>query len=153
MHSPQAIPSTARQFLGVPFAHQGRSLHGLDCLGLLILTAQTLDLRFHGKPATALDEVDYSHRPDVARLYGKLAENLTPVSTDEMQPGDIALFTIAARAQHLGIIGDYQGPCEGKEKSAHALSLIHAYAPARKVVEHRFCQTWQSRVFQMFRMV
>ena len=57
------VIACARQLVGVRFAHQGRSVAGLDCLGLLLLTARTLGLQFDGMGVEALDVPHYGARP------------------------------------------------------------------------------------------
>ena len=61
------IADTARNYLGVPFVHQGRSPQGLDCVGLLVQVAEDLGFEAH-------DFAAYSLRPSskqLMRLIGK----------------------------------------------------------------------------------
>ncbi len=140
----QDVLRVARSWLGVPFAHQGRSRAGVDCLGLLVMVAKDLNLSFHGENATQVDELHYSHRPDVMRLEAGLRRYLLPVKCEDMALADILLMRIDGAPQHLGIISDYaDGTCFG---------LIHAYAPARKVVEHHLAEYWQAEIAQVFRL-
>lgn len=146
-----AIVASARGCLGVPFVHQGRSSHGLDCLGLLLCVAEKLELTFDGQPASALDVPTYGMRPDVALLKAKLDRylvevSLTPTLSREQErrlcPGDIVLLKINGSPQHLAIITDY--PMDGE------LGMIHAYAPAGKVVEHRYDRFWQRMTYAAY---
>ena len=138
------VTRAARGWLGVPFAHQGRSRCGVDCLGLLVMVASELGLAFENKTARACDEVTYGHRPDTQRLYQALARYLVPVDRQIMAPADIALMQVEGLPQHLAIISDY--PQSGQ------LGMIHAYAPARKVVEHRLCEHWRTQLHAAFRL-
>ena len=118
------IVAAARGLLGVRFAHQGRSEAGLDCLGLLLLSADRAGVRINGLSPLALDVPDYGARPDAALLQSKLGEHL--VAVRQARPGDILLLRIDGRAQHLALVSDYpqQGMC----------GMIHAYAATRNVV-------------------
>jgi cell wall-associated NlpC family hydrolase len=134
------IVNIARKYVGTPFVHQGRSPHGVDCLGLLIMVANELNL--HGRdglPLVAHDNLNYSRNPDTENLLNKLCACLTPKITPEI--GDIGLFKIDGNAQHLAIISDYNND---------NLGLIHAYQNVNAVVEHNFSQNWKNRLVQLF---
>ena len=141
-HPSEIIVRFARHYLGVPFAHQGRSRAGLDCLGLLVCVARDAGLRVGGRLAADFDETNYAHLPDEKRLYCGLARVLYEVETGRMQTGDVALMRIDGAVRHLGIIAEYP---------AGGFSLIHAYAPARKVVEHRLDADWRAKIIHIFR--
>lgn len=141
----QDVVMAARGWLGVKFHHQGRSrLAGVDCLGLLVKVAEECALMKDGQALAALDQTDYGRNPDPAYLLARLAEVLEPVAAHALEPGDVGVFRIDGRAQHLAIIGMHAVPGE--------FSMIHAYAPLRKVVEHRFDATWRERMAAAFRL-
>lgn len=133
------IVAAARHYLGVPFAHQGRSGAGLDCLGLLVCVANDCALCLDGKPVVRFDETDYGHYPDAAYLRSQLEQVLRPC--DEIKAGQVALLHHDGSDRHLAIVGDY---------GESGVSLIHAYAPARVVVEHRLDENWKGRVAALF---
>lgn len=145
------IVTAARGWLGTRFAHQGRvkatAQHkgGCDCLGLLVGVAKELGLR--RREGTALralsdyDRTDYGHIPDGARLQFLLEEALVPVTVQEVEPGDILLFRFDGNPQHLAIVSDYP----------QGLGIIHAYAEARKVIEHRLDEAWRGRIVRAYR--
>lgn len=138
------IVREARSLLGVKFRHQGRSREaGIDCLGMLVLVAQGCGFRFEGETVEAHDRTDYGHHPDTAFLEASLHRFLLPAG--QMQVGDVGLFLIDKRPQHLGVVTDY--PAAGE------FGLIHAYAPVRKVVEHRLDELWKERLAGLFRFV
>lgn len=139
----EAVVACARALLGVRFRHQGRSaVHGLDCLGFLMVVAEGADVTFGGLPPASLDETDYGTRPDAAALKAKLGQWLVPVEV--AQPGDVVLLEIQGEPQHLALVGDY--------RQAGELSLIHAYAPARKVVEHRYDESWRRATWAIYQL-
>ena len=126
------IIAAARSALGVPFKHQGRSLSGMDCAGLVVHVARSLNLDY-------IDGDGYSRRP-----YGGLLETaldgqpcLERVTT--RQPGDVLLMRFTGEPQHLGIFtGD---------------ALIHSYANVGKVCEHWIDEAWARRIARVYRFV
>ena len=113
---------------------------GCDCLGLVVGVVDELGLKDkHGQSLAGYDEIAYSKEPDGAYLTQKLTDLLEEVQ--EPQAGDLALFSVRDNPQHLAIITDYEG----------SLGMIHAYAPARRVVEHRLDDDWNSRLVKVFR--
>lgn len=138
------IITAARGFLGTRFHHQGRLKKtdnhkgGIDCLGLLIGIAQELKL-----PFTQYDETDYSHYPDVHKLRQKLSCAMQEISKENIQAGDIILLNIDGNPQHLAIVSEISGQ----------LAIIHAYAPARSVVEHLLDDWWRQRIVTVFRVI
>lgn len=149
------IVAAARSWVGTAFAHQGRRKAcgadpgGVDCLGLLVGVAAECGLSRHGRALAACDRRDYGHYPDEQRLYESLARYLTAVPPAALQPGDACLMRIDGTARHLGIIGEYC--CAADSAKARYLTLIHAYAPARRVVEHRLDVQWRERAVAAFR--
>lgn len=148
MELSERIVAAARGWIGTHFCHQGRRKKqvghggGVDCLGLLVGVAAECGLSHGGQWLAALDERDYGHFPDRGRLRGALEHYLQPVSVGAIAAGDVLLLRVDGLAQHVGIVGDYAGG---------ELSLIHAYAPARAVVEHRLDGQWQGQIEAAFR--
>lgn len=135
----------ARKFLGVRFEHQGRDPgHGLDCLGLLLIVAERAGLEFDGLTPMALDRRDYRLRPDAAQLELQLRRLLNPIEPSRAALGDVVLLSIDGSPQHLALLSDYPLPGE--------LGMIHAYAVARKVVEHRYDAHWRKATHAAFEL-
>jgi cell wall-associated NlpC family hydrolase len=57
---------------------------------------------------------------------------------DAARAGDIALFRFQGAAQHVAILSSKD-------------SIIHAFAPAKKVVETGLGTTWQTRCLGLYR--
>ncbi len=144
MTTPHEVIACARQFSGVRFAHQGRSVAGLDCLGLLLITAKTLGLQFEGVGVEAFDVPHYGTRPDAMLLRKKLDTHLHAIEKNEVREADIVLLKIDGMPQHLALLTDYPMTQE--------LGMIHAYAPAREVVEHRYDEHWQRNTYRAYRL-
>lgn len=144
------IVACARGWIGTRFHHQGRlkksASHkgGVDCLGLLAGVADEMQFRHtDGTALAAQDETFYSHYPDTRRLQEKLAELMREIPVGGIEAGDILLLSIDNNPQHLAIVGHVES----------GLSIIHAYAPARSVVEHAIDAWWQQRIVAAFRII
>lgn len=137
------IITQARTWLGTPFHHQARLKGvGCDCLGLVVGVVGELGLKDkHGQLIAGYDEIAYSKEPNGKYLTQKLTNLLEEVPITQAQAGDLALFLVRDNPQHLAIITDYE----------RTLGMIHAYAPARRVVEHRLDDDWNSRLVKLFR--
>lgn len=143
------VVAHARGWIGTRFHHQGRlkktDTHrgGVDCLGLLIGVVNELDLRLpDGSKFSDKDEAFYSHYPDTQHLREVLAEVMQEIPIEGIEMGDVALLSVDNNPQHLAIISD----------AAVGLGMIHAYAPARAVVEHGFDEWWRKRTVTAFRI-
>jgi len=143
------IVACARGWIGTRFHHQGRvkktATHkgGVDCLGVLVGVASELNLvGFDGLLLTAADEINYSHYPDSVHLRTRLLALLSPMAIDAIEPGDIVLLEVNNSPQHLAIVSDIGGK----------LGFIHAYAPAKAVVEHQIDSWWHERIEAAFRI-
>ena len=138
------IVTTARSWIGTRFHHQGRLKKteadngGVDCLGLLIGVAAELNLTFD-----KYDEISYSHYPDTQKLRVVFAAAMQDIPINDIQAGDILLFSIDNNPQHLAIVSDFLGD----------LGIIHAYAPARAVVEHALDAWWRKKIVSAFRVI
>lgn len=127
MTTRQQIVDESRTHLGVRWVHQGRSRAGVDCIGLVIRVAHALGL-------STFDIADYSRQPDPSMMRRLLGEHMEPVS--QPQIGDVLLMKFEREPQHVAIVTDR--------------GIIHAYAQARRVVEHRLDSLWKSRIVRAY---
>jgi cell wall-associated NlpC family hydrolase len=124
MISVETLIAEARSWVGVPFRHQGRTRHGVDCAGFVVAL-----MRSAGElPRTFRDVSNYSRRPngelvDIVSQYCERSSAEAPGLLvlirwpKDTQPSHIALLTGA--------------------------TLIHCYQRQRAVVEHSYRGTWR----------
>ena len=138
------IIAEARTWLGTPFQHQGRVKgQGVDCLGLLVGVARHLRLKDgKGTPLEHHDALAYGHYPDAKALQRALSQLLHDRRVMPPEQGNIVLLRIDSHARHMAIVG----------VAEHYKTLIHAYAPARKVVEHRLDERWEKQIVRCYRL-
>lgn len=134
MPSRADIVVTARGFIGVPYMHLQRNQRFMDCVGLVIAVARKYNLGDYARE-------DYARIPDPIHMEKNLRDRLDFIDPSRAKPGDIYWISFAGTPRHVGIIGDHPSGDQ---------SLIHAYAEAKKVVEHRIDKKWQRRICGAF---
>lgn len=133
MASAEDVVRQARTWLNTPYHHQGRLKGvGVDCAGLIIGVAHELQL-------SAFDIGGYTARPDGDSLRQACQAQMQPLAIAALQPGDVLLFQFDAHPGHLGF---FSGPD----------TLLHAYLPRRRVVEHALDAAWWRQVVGCYRL-
>ena len=129
------LDEAARTFIGVKWQHQGRTVFGLDCVGLVVASMAAC-----GLPCD--DRTDYSHDPD-GTLYAHLCDALDG-PFHWYQPGDVVLVQFSARVpRHVAIVSE----------SEHGMTVIHSDSHVGKVSEHLIDDRWHSRIVGAWRAV
>jgi hypothetical protein len=119
-----SIVAAARGWMGTPFRHQGRNDRGIDCVGLVILTGKDV-----GAVDVDFDNKNYPRRsPHSDDFLQYFRDALIEKKKQDFKPGDIVVLKEPIFPCHCGIIGERHGE----------LTLIHAYAPYKKVTEGFF---------------
>lgn len=122
------VVECARQYLGVPYHHQGRNrVSGLDCAGLVIVVGDDLGYMIQ-------DWEGYKPTPHAYTFKKVVEKNL--VKYTELFPGAILMFRFATEPQHLGIFT--------------GTTIIHAYSKVKKVTEHRYADVWKKRTVGIY---
>lgn len=123
--------AAARGCLGTPFHHQGRLPRvGLDCIGLVVVALRAAGF-------VVRDRLDYAPRPDGVSLVHALEEHRA-ARVEEIEAGDVLLFRYDHQPQHVALATD----------GSH---LIHAFAPAGRVVETEIGPYWRRRLVGVYR--
>lgn len=114
----QEVADYAMQFLGCRYVHGGTSPKGFDCSGLTTYVYKQFGYTLNRTCSGQLD-------------------NGTPVSKDELQPGDIVIFrkgNSSQRATHVGLyIGNNQ--------------FIHASTPTKGVIINKLSDAYYTTGF------
>lgn len=133
----QQVVDTARQWIGTPYRHQGRTKgRYVDCIGLIVGVGADLG-------ATVIAPDDYSDSPSGAMLMEKARDQFDEV-TDRTHPlpGDIMVLWGWNRnePQHFAIRAEYGGRA----------TMIHAFSKRKQVVEHGIDPFWEKRLMALF---
>lgn len=121
MPTGQDVIDAARKYIGVKWQHQGRSKFGIDCVGLIVKTAEDLNI-------PAEDHRGYHRYPDGHLLLKLLREQCTEIPVSEAKMGDILI-----------IMGNHKRPMHAAFK-VDDTTILHAWLYRRKVVESGFEQ-------------
>lgn len=138
------LADAARQFIGVPFRHRGRTARGLDCVGLGIAAYATCGI-------SVPDFLLYGREPFkdglVSRMKLALGEPLkvAPVSMGDLHDGDVVLIRYLKDPHHMAIIGSRAYGI------AEELTMIHAEGVHGRVLEQRLTPDVVERVTHVFR--
>jgi hypothetical protein len=126
----------ARKWLGVPFVHTGRNRWGVDCTGLLLVTAWACGI-------TDYDCRNYSRIVNPDWLRSEIEKFCIEIEKDDIQIGDVLLFSVKGSAQHVGLVTEVA-------ESVSPL-FIHALADVGSVVEHPLRMVWAKNHVATFR--
>src|SRR3954469_20730264 len=88
--------AAGRAYLGTPWHHQGRSVAGVDCIGLVLLAARDAGL-------AALEPPPYTRLPTDYALAETCAAIGKRAPLDALRDGDVLLFSDAHFPCHIGI--------------------------------------------------
>ena len=133
--SPEAFVAAARSYVGVAWRHLGRSRTGVDCIGLVLLSARDVGLDLP-------DPAPYAREPQGTRLLDGILAHATRVA--EAAPGDVLLFRMGLYGGHVGIASVH--PTWGVP------ACLHAYAPRRQVVEQPMDDELRTALLGAFRL-
>ena len=124
----------ARNYLGVPWRHRGRSMVGIDCIGLLVLSIQDIG-------GTVNDRLDYGREPHRDGLQEELISQLNQVDR-QPQVNDVVVARLRRNSApvHVGIIAPYP----------QGLGVIHTYGDAGKVVYTRLSDKHRELITGVF---
>lgn len=115
--------------------HQGRTRKGIDCAGLIVRVAHELGLSDY-------DSRDYQRRTSGHEFLRHFRDNMKQKPISLIEPGDVILFRDKMYPCHSAFVAD--------DKKG-SLTIIHAFAGAKKVVEEKLDQgDWLERVVGVF---
>jgi len=130
--TPDEIVATARECLGVPFRHQGRSLtNGVDCIGVVSHVA--------GKWFDVVEPPAYARMPSGGLLEYWINKNPCAHRVREMMRGDILVMRYKREPMHLAI---FTGE-----------TIIHSTEAMGRVVEHALDSKWNRRIHSIYRLI
>lgn len=135
-HKANEIVECAHTLIGVPFRHQGRTLRGLDCVGVPIYIAKAVGFKEWNAPP-------YGPRPNMAMFEKLIRESgSTPVPFKEVAHGDMLRMLSYRYPVHIGI---YEIMPNGAEY------VIHAFQPYKKVARSRLTPKEWDKVHSIWR--
>jgi len=114
----------------IPFAHQGRSLAGVDCIGLIVCAAYAAGIR------DLPDRRDYPRDPIGRELEQALDAYCIRILRPE--PGAIALIRFQDRARHTALLTPAQ--------------MVHAWDQVGYVCCHSYGMWFRDRTRKLYRL-
>jgi NlpC/P60 family putative phage cell wall peptidase len=136
-----AVVVEARAWVGTRWQHQARLKGiGTDCIGLVAGVADALGVPEARAFFAAPEWHNYGREPDAAMLLGGCDRFLDRVPVADARAGDVLVMRFAENPQHFAIVSN-----DAPQR------IIHAYAQARRVVEHGLDALWRSRIVRAYR--
>lgn len=129
------LADAARKYKGVKWKHIGRTIFGLDCCGLILVSCRDLGYDFE-------EVTPYQRIPSGYDIVRECERYLVRGDRQEIVPNDVILFRQNVYPAHMGVIGQLNGQ----------LSLIHAYAKVGRVVEEYFDPVWRDQMTHVFKL-
>lgn len=126
----------AREWIDVKWRHQGRSMSGVDCVGIFQQIGQQLGRNFQIPN-------NYTRNPDQKVLVAHMEQFFDRIPKDDRKPGDLALMRFVDERlrmpnRHVVLLTD--------------LGILHAAANFRKVTEHTLDDEWLNRIEYVYRL-
>jgi cell wall-associated NlpC family hydrolase len=129
MATPEEFIREARKYLGVPWRHQGRTIHGVDCIGVIIAPLISL-----GVLRQEDDIHNYKRDPEGRRLVEMLHEHARRLPKVECaRPGDLLVLRFTSEPQHLVLV---------TRATRFGPHVLHAAGQGSVVVEHFLNEHW-----------
>lgn len=122
--------AAARGWIGVRWLHQGRTLGGIDCVGLVLVSLSEIGIIIP-------DMQGYRRSPNPEQFLGHIREHSLPAN--QPLPGTVGIFRDGTQPCHVGIFAEMHGQP----------SLIHAYAGTGIVMEEPFIHDWPSKLVEV----
>lgn len=135
MDTRKKIIESARAYLDVKWRHQGRSRHGVDCAGLVLLVGKA-----HGYLPQDLDVIGYARRPNKFTFLEPFRKNMDEKPLDQAKTGDVLIFADGPYPCHTGFQTEKYGE----------VYFLHAYAGLRRVLEQPLDDMWRGKLTHCF---
>lgn len=129
--TPDEFVDQCRSYDGVSFWHCGRSVNGVDCIGLPICAARDLGVHLY-------DPERYAPHVDAAALVAGLLRECHAVPVDERRIGDLLLFKARGNPQHVAVLVEEN-------------RMIHSWDSVGKVAEHELTPAWLKMLHSVYR--
>ena len=98
------IDQLVKEFSGIPYLHGGRTMEGLDCIGLVWLFYQKCGIKIQDSDGKAYSPDWY--RQDPGRFQRGLQTQGRAIALSELQPLDLIYFQIGGAVTHVAVMVD-----------------------------------------------
>jgi hypothetical protein len=123
-----------------------------DCVGLIRGVANVMGYTISAEDWARIGS--YSRLPNPDKMERAIREHLGRVPPSKARSGDVAWIAWRdGMPMHLAFLATTDAPPKhGSTEPSQRLTLIHAYEPIGKVVEHGFTNEWRERVHSWWRL-
>lgn len=134
------LSEAALTFEGIKFLHQGRTINGMDCIGLLFLSAILCGYKYKKEDMPA-----YGKEPRDGILEAELRKHFGEPVVRSLRIDDIVAMAhhIGGPVGHVGII----------TKHPYGLGVCHTYGEIGRVTHHRLDDRRNRLIVKVFEWV
>lgn len=126
--------------LDTRWVHQGRMKGaGLDCLGLIGMSALALDLPGAAQWRATPEYHNYGRNPDPELMFAGCDALMDRVAIADAAAADVLVFRCGRHPMHFGLL-------------SAADRMIHAWLGAGRVIEQRLDAKWAARIVRAYRL-
>lgn len=124
----------AHAWVGTPYVHQGRSRHGVDCIGFVICVRAAVE----PLPPLFSETRNYARAPKNGLLLERVTHWCTPLTAVEDGCLVLIKWPLSAVPSHVGIYG--------------AGNILHAYQRVGRVIETGYRAHWLRDTHSFWRL-
>lgn len=90
------------KYIGIDFKLAGRSLDGIDCIGLVSMYLYDIGFYLPAEDGMSIDKDWHCENP--ARLKNHIKKYCRQINNAEPQRGDLVLYKIYKKPRHIGVV-------------------------------------------------
>ena len=115
-----------RKYLGIPFKHNGRSMDGVDCLGLMLLVLRDAGVNLPNDDGLPITPRWYDTDPQ--RIVRGLERYGRRIDVAELQPLDLVVFCFHGKPRHTGGMIDRSRFIHIRENQSVSIARLKRYS-------------------------
>lgn len=131
------------KYLGIPYRHGGRDIHGLDCLGLVYLIYKDCGIDIPDNDGRDYAKDWFKTEPD--RYLKGIRSYGVEVPLDSLQPLDLVYFKMGPVVTHTGVMVDDNSFIHVLEGTTVHISTLNFKWRRRLVGARRFVEAGVER--------
>jgi cell wall-associated NlpC family hydrolase len=133
------LTKSAQSWVETRYKLNGRTKNGADCLGFILEIAKEFQIKSKSNNSYIHELCNFKYR--ISGFDKRLEEmlDLHLYKKEKYEQGDLVLIKVSNSPQHLAFIS-----------SVEPLKIIHAFVPARKIIEELVTEKMQNNFYKFY---